>query len=104
LENPDIVLLRGSIIMTGSCKAIVCAVGDHTLYETELVHENLLIEEKETPLQKKLKQFGDQISKLAYVAAIMIFVLLVVYWAIGVMVSSEPLISSYSLTILITDF
>ena len=34
--NPDNILLQDSIVMTGSGKAVILAVGPHTLKETEL--------------------------------------------------------------------
>ena len=36
VENPDPTLLQDTIVMTGSGKAIVLAVGEHTLKEQEL--------------------------------------------------------------------
>lgn len=34
-ENPDPILLQDSIVMTGSGKAVVLAVGKHTMKEQE---------------------------------------------------------------------
>jgi len=39
-ENPDPVLLQNSIVMTGFGKAVVLAVGEHTMKELE-IRENL---------------------------------------------------------------
>jgi len=38
-ENPDPVLLSGSLVMSGSGKAVVCCVGEHTLRAVELTKE-----------------------------------------------------------------
>lgn len=38
-ENPDPILLQDSIVMTGTCKAVVLAVGEHTLKEKEIKND-----------------------------------------------------------------
>ena len=38
-ENPDPFLLTNSLIMTGSGRAVVCAVGAHTRFSTEFPTE-----------------------------------------------------------------
>lgn len=40
-ENPDPFLLANSLIMTGSGRAVVCAVGKHTRFATEFPTEQL---------------------------------------------------------------
>ena len=40
-ENPDPILLQDSIVMTGMGKAVVLAVGSHTMKEKEIA-ENLM--------------------------------------------------------------
>lgn len=40
-ENPDPFLLANSLIMTGSGRAVVCAVGNHTRFSQEFPAEQL---------------------------------------------------------------
>lgn len=49
-ENPDPFLLANSLIMTGSGRAVVCAVGSHTRFAQEFPTEQLTEEEQLTPL------------------------------------------------------
>jgi len=53
-ENPDAILLQDCIVMTGTGKAVVLAVGKHTLKEKEInadsSQNSLRIEEQETPV------------------------------------------------------
>jgi len=44
-QNPDPFLLTGSMIMTGSGRAIVCSVGDNTLLAHSRGKEDLIIKE-----------------------------------------------------------
>lgn len=44
-ENPDPFLLANSLIMTGSGRAVVCAVGKHTRFASEFPTEQLTEEE-----------------------------------------------------------
>jgi magnesium-transporting ATPase (P-type) len=39
LDNPNPILLSGSLVMTGNGKAVVLAVGKRTLRETELTKD-----------------------------------------------------------------
>lgn len=105
LSNPDICLLQNSIVMAGSCNAVVCAVGSNTLNEVELTDKkSLIIEEIETPLQIKLSKFGKQLTKYAYFVALIIFVCLMVYWIIKLMIQGQAIISDDALTTLIENF
>lgn len=51
--------------MTGSGKAVVCAVGKYTLKEAELCKDDLKIGDEQTPLMEKLTLFGSMIGKWA---------------------------------------
>jgi len=104
LENPDIVVLQNSIVMSGAGKALVCAVGKGTLSEKEMTKNELLIEEVQTPLQQKLTKFGHQLKKIAYLSAFVIFVCLMIYWIIKLMVEGTPMVSYDSLNLLIENF
>jgi hypothetical protein len=50
LENPDCFLLSRSLVLTGSGKALVCAVGKHTRFSLTFPPEELKEEEDFTPL------------------------------------------------------
>ena len=50
-SNPDPFLLTDSKIMTGQGKAIICAVGDHTLLARLRSKEDLEIQESRTHLE-----------------------------------------------------
>lgn len=50
-------------MVLGRARGIVIAVGDHT--EFGKIRESLnKMEKEDSPLQKKLDQFGDQLSKV----------------------------------------
>lgn len=49
-ENPDILLLTRSLVLTGSGRAVVCAVGKRTRISGKLEAEDLKIDETPTPL------------------------------------------------------
>lgn len=69
--NPDNVLLQDSIIMSGSGKAVVLAVGKHTLKEKDIQSEleadknALQIEKTLTPFQTKLETLAEIIGTYA---------------------------------------
>lgn len=98
------IVLMNSIVMAGAGKAIVCAVGESTLNEKELVKKDLLIEEKTTKLQAKLAVLANQIKKIALLSAAIIFVVLMIYWMVKLMVNGQPMVGGKSLTALIENF
>lgn len=50
-ENPDPFLLARSLVLSGSGRAVVCAVGKHTRYEQTFPQEEMVNKEDLTPLQ-----------------------------------------------------
>lgn len=50
LKNPDMILLKDTLIMAGSGRALVLCVGDHTLVEKERIIEEFKTDDKFTPL------------------------------------------------------
>jgi magnesium-transporting ATPase (P-type) len=70
-EHPDPFLLVDSKIMTGSGKAIICAVGENTLLARNRHPDSLVLEEQQTHLEKKLDVTANQISKFALMACIL---------------------------------
>jgi len=69
-DNPDPFLLTGSMILTGSGKAVVCAVGNNTRLARNRQAGDLKIGGESTFLEEKLKESVAQISKYAYIIAI----------------------------------
>ena len=98
LDNPDPILLSGSLVMTGSGKAVVMAVGKHTLRETELTKDMLKMDAEETPLMKKLGILASIVGKWAYILAALAFVLFTIFWFCNIMFGTHAsLVSSESL-------
>lgn len=64
-DHPDPFLLVDSKIMTGSGKAVICAVGENTLLARNRNPDSLVLEEQSTHLEKKLDVVAKQISKFA---------------------------------------
>ena len=98
LDNPDPILLSGSLIMTGSGKAVVLAVGKNTLRETELTKDMLKMDAEETPLMKKLDVLAKIVAKWAYILAAVAFVLFTIFWFCNILFGTHAsLVSSASL-------
>lgn len=85
LDNPDPTLLQNSLVMNGSGKAVVLAVGKNTLREKELTKQDLQILDTNTPLQIKLGVFGAVLGKWAYLFSFIAFVMLSVFWLCNIM-------------------
>ena len=60
--------------MTGSGRAIVCAVGDNTRLAKGRTEEDLIIKEQQTFLEERLDHTSKQISKYAVFIAILIII------------------------------
>jgi len=77
----DPFLLANSVVAKGTCKAVVCCVGERSSRGT---HEDKLDTESDTPLQTKLKNLSDQFIVLAIYSSLAILVLLMVCFIIQV--------------------
>ena len=98
LDNPDPILLSGSLIMTGNGKAVVMAVGKNTLRETEMTKGMLKMDAEETPLMKKLGVLAAIVGKWAYIMAALAFVLFTIFWFCNILFGTHAsLVSSASL-------
>ena len=75
-HNPCPFLLQGSLVEEGSGKAVVLAVGDNTNQGHAGLAMN--IEEDQTPLQNKLDTIANQIGKLGFAVAILVFIIVCV--------------------------
>ncbi len=73
LDNPDPMLLTKSLVKTGSGKAVVCAVGNHTRWFKEHPVEDLEDDNEQTPLQKRLGNLASYVEKWSYIAGGIIF-------------------------------
>lgn len=96
-HNPDMLLLQDSIVMSGSGKAVVLAVGKHSLVEREIKladkSQNVLMIEKElTPFQKKLEVLANIIGTYAKLICTASLVLFGIVWLIHVLLGPHKLI------------
>lgn len=66
-------LYRGTVIEDGEAVMKVGTVGDHTIYG-KLSKELSFSDDRPSPLQVKLKDLADMISKFGYIAAVFLFV------------------------------
>lgn len=73
LQNPDNVLLADSKVMKGEGRAVVCAVGDHTLLSRHRKKEQLTIKEAQTELEDRLDKVSKAVEALAVDAMALIF-------------------------------
>lgn len=69
LDSVD-ALLRGCVICSGTCTAIVERVGDATFYG-QLAGE-IQTEKRESPLKLRLAHLAEMISKIGYIAAVLV--------------------------------
>jgi len=74
--DPCPFLLQGSLVETGTAKAVVLAVGENTNQGRAGLSMN--IEEDETPLQNKLDTIANQIGKFGFAVAILVFIIVCV--------------------------
>lgn len=101
--NPDPILLQDSIVMTGTGKAVVLAVGEHTMKERE-IKENLKdnkyalqIENVPTPFQKKLETLAGIVGTYAKVICMASLVVFAAVWLLFVMCSDYKLVDGASI-------
>lgn len=97
-------LLKDTLVMTGSARAVVVCVGDHTLVEKEMKIKEFNSASQNTPLQDKLERFGGVLGFFAQIASAVAFALFTAYWFINVGVSSVDFVSFESLLTLINIF
>lgn len=104
LENPDCFLLSQSLIMTGSGRAVVCAVGEHTRFNQEFPAESLSSDEQLTPLQMRLESLAGYIGKIGYAAGALIFVSMTLFLIIQIMFTDNDLLDFNNLQTLLRYF
>lgn len=81
-SNPDPFLFTGTMIMSGSGKAVVCAVGKNTRVARNRSMGDLLIKNEATFLEDKLEESVSQISKYAMIVATLVVVTQFIYMTI----------------------
>lgn len=90
--------------MTGSGRAVVCAVGDHTRWFSEHPVEDLEDDNEKTPLQKRLENLADYIKQYAYISAILIFISMIAFVVFKIVFGPEQLLSNSTLQKLLRAF
>ncbi|MBO5281088.1 MAG: calcium-translocating P-type ATPase, PMCA-type [Clostridia bacterium] len=68
-SQPDM-LPGGCLVVSGECEAVVCAVGDKTLLGE--ISREIQEETRESPLKLRLKKLAATVSRLGYIAALVI--------------------------------
>lgn len=86
LQHPDPFLLAGAKIMSGSGRAIVCAVGENTRMSQNQTEEDLIVKEQHTYLEQKLQIIADQITEYATLMAILIVFTMGVFTILRLMI------------------
>ena len=76
IEDYDPFLHADSLVISGHCKALVCAVGKNSSRGEYM--QNIADEiNTDTPLQRKLKNLGNQFSKYALISSAIVLVILI---------------------------
>lgn len=95
--NPDNILLSNTKVMNGEARAIVCAVGNHTLLSRSRRKEQLVKDEEQTVLEAKLQKVSNSVGNLAQLAMGACFLTQVIYCIFFVLFSEDDIISNYTL-------
>lgn len=96
-QNPDSFVLQDTLVISGSAKAIALAVGKRTLKSKEIIGEQFIDEEDETPLQNKLSLFSSLLGSWSTFIAGVAFILFTIFWTFNIMVGNGVLISPTSI-------
>lgn len=98
--NPDPILLQDSLILSGAGKAVVLAVGSHTLKEREIQEslekdaDTLTIEAGETPFQYRLRILSEIVSAYAYWLCSLCLILFAAVWLLLLFFEDYKVVSS----------
>lgn len=99
-NNPDNTLLSNSNVMRGEGRAIVCAVGRHTVLSRNRKAQQLVIKEQNTELEERLEKVSKVIGRYAEIAAVLCFLTQLIYCLFFVCFAEEDniqLVSNYTL-------
>ena len=86
-SSGDPFLKAGTIIVEGSCKAVVCSVGKNS---TRGIIDEKLSTDMNTTLQNKLKNLSKHFTNVAAIASLIIFILLLTMFIIFVTTDENP--------------
>ena len=86
-SSGDPFLKAGTIIVEGSCKAVVCCVGKNS---TRGIIDEKLSTDMNTTLQNKLKNLSKHFTNVAAIASLIIFILLLTMFIIFVTTDENP--------------
>lgn len=96
-SNPNPFLLGKTLIVSGTGRAIICAVGGNS--RSGMAEEKLNIEDEETPLQSKLETIANEIGKVGVYCAILTFIALTIKLIVITMLDdTQHLVSWNTLT------
>lgn len=99
-SNPDNILLIDSKVMRGEGRAIVCAVGEHTLISRHRTKDSMLIKEEQTELEDKLERVAKSVEAIAIDAMALIFFTQLIFTIIFILIEGDEkktVISNYML-------
>jgi magnesium-transporting ATPase (P-type) len=87
--NPDILLLSRSLVLTGSGRAVVAAVGKQSRISGKMEQEELKQDETLTPLQERLTKMVSILSKFGYICGFAIFCGMTLFLVCRIMFSED---------------
>ena len=97
-DNPDIILLSDTKVMKGEGRAIVMAVGKHTLLSRSRKKEHLEIKEELTDLEQKLDKVSINVGYFAEYAMVACLLTQIIYVVLYILINKEnSLTSAYTL-------
>lgn len=91
-DNPDPFLLSGSLVLTGSGRAVVCSVGKNTQLARNHGDHTEANEEELTPLQERLEKLAGIFGKWGYFAGFIIFVCMTIHLTCKILFSDAQLL------------
>lgn len=84
-ELPDPMIISGALVIEGSGRAIVTAVGEHSMNGRTMMALHTEDEmTSETPLQKRLTVLADNISIFGLLASVLLFLVLLIKFCVTV--------------------
>lgn len=96
-KHPDPFLFTDTKVMEGQGRAIVCCVGQNTVLARIRKPEDLVINEQQTDLEKKLERTSQQIAKYAIFATVISVVTHLIFNMACILFTSNQLFSNATL-------
>ena len=75
--------------MTGSGRAVVCAVGANTRHVQNFPQTDLKDDDELTPLQERLEKLAGYLGKWGYIAGFVIFAAMTIFLVCDILFSDE---------------